>query len=275
MGRLFLAIVLCLVSTAELSAQSTDLSARPEAGLGKEQVDLLVRRSAERAAKACAREVERAGFRLHGDADVVPTPSGFDIRLPVRRDGRSEVVECRYDLRSEEASVDAPIAGGKRKRYVQEGDEDDDDEVEVTRLPIVRAIAACVEAADADGLSYDGVIAAEQRKNRAVVQLGVDRSSDKAYRCEIGREKIALLEQRGDQWLPVDQAGAETAGLERAEKACGEALREEGASLRAVKSSERRGRRISLEIRARKDGDGFDAICRYNTRTGFASISRP
>ncbi|MEZ5826162.1 MAG: hypothetical protein R3C97_15955 [Geminicoccaceae bacterium] len=39
-----------------------------------------------------------------------------------------------------------------------------------------------------------------------------------------------------------------------------------------MQSTSRQGKRLILELRASKDGDGFDTTCRFNVRTGFAAL---
>ena len=242
--------------------------AQEQKSFGSELIDLLTKRSAERAAELCTAEVQESGHRVRGILDNIPNNSGFLVGVRIRRDGKNRRIECQYDLASDQASL---LNGANQQSAAKTYREKSKD------LPIVRAIKQCFDQAKEAGLEIDGVSQAAIKDNGTEIVFGIDPSTNQAYACTVNKRgnSAQLLTQSGNRWVSLDRQEASDARSERAEKACIAALKKTGASYRATRSIERKGKRMIVAMRARKDGDGFNATCRFNLNTGYTAISAP
>ena len=243
-------------------------SAQEQKPIGSALIDLLTKRSAERAGELCRAEVEESGHRVRGILDTTPNNSGFLVGVRIRRDGKNRRIECQYDLASDQASLlNGANQQSASKSYRQKSKD----------LPIVRAIKQCFDQAKEAGLEIDGVSQAAIKDNGTEIVFGIDSSADQAYACTVDnrRGSAQLLAQSSNRWVTLDRQNATDARSKRAEQACIAALKKSGASYRATRSIERKGKRMIVSMRAKKDGNGFNASCRFNLNTGYTAISTP
>ncbi|MEZ5826161.1 MAG: hypothetical protein R3C97_15950 [Geminicoccaceae bacterium] len=132
----------------------------------RQLLELLTRRSSERATRVCAERAEAEGHNVRRIVSTSPTDDGFLVILRVRKDGDGANLNCRYELASDSASLP-----GEKVAEEDKWENELDGQNDYLQLPIVRGIAACVDAAAEEGIAHEGVEAAEHDGRRTSVIL--------------------------------------------------------------------------------------------------------